>query len=395
MINSRTYAQIDLDALAHNVKIITGILRGGSKLMAVVKADAYGHGAVFAAREFAACGVDFFGVSSVDEAVQLRENGITQNILVLGYTVPNAENANKLIKHNITQTIFDPEQIRHLSELAGSRSIKAHIKINTGMNRLGFSWTEKNKDFNTVDSIKKTAGLKNIELEGIFTHFADADNTEPDFTNRQFELFCEIIMILKNENIYFKFKHAANSAAALNFGETHLDIARCGLVLYGLYPKKNMRDIGLVPAMRLKTTVSQILKIKQGETVSYSRSYTAPRDLTAAALPIGYADGFLRSMSNSAEVIINGKHAPVIGRVCMDQCVVDVSNCGDVKPGDSVTVFGREGGECIGVEQLADIGGSINYEVVCLVGKRVPRIYYKNGQETGYLNYIKPQVPVV
>ena len=397
----RTWAEIDLGAISENVRIINKILDGKSKIMAIVKADAYGHGAAFVARELAECGVDFFGVSSLDEALQLRENGITQDILILGYTNPDEKNTEKLIKYNIIQTVFDFDYAEALSNNKNQNKnqiIRAHIKIDTGMNRLGFKYTGKNKDINIIAKIKAIKNMRNIKTEGIFTHFAVADEKKSGFTQEQFGLFCELVAALEKEDIYFDVKHAANSGATINFKETHLDYVRPGLILYGLYPSKSTAEpgVGLVPAMRLKTIISQISTVRQGETVSYGRTYRPGKDILCATLPIGYADGFSRLLSNSASVIINGRQAPVIGRVCMDQSMVDVTHCGDVKAGDAVTVFGRGAGPAAGaggsisVEHVAEMMETINYEVVCLIGKRVPRIFCKNGEETGYLNYIIP-----
>jgi len=396
----RTWVKIDLDAIAQNVRIINKILDGKSKIMAIVKADAYGHGATFVARELANCGVDFFGVSSIDEAMQLRENGITQNILILGYTNPVDENIKKLIKYNIIQTVFDLDYVKTISKIAGNYNgnIKVHIKIDTGMNRLGFRYTSKNKDKALIQKIKEIKRLDNIVCEGIFTHFAVSDEKKSNFTKEQFDLFCELLKSLEKEKIFFDIKHAANSGATLNFKDMHLDYVRCGLILYGLYPSKSTaldaeaEHIGLVPAMELKTLISQIHTVKEGETVSYGRTYKPGKDILCATLPIGYADGFSRLLSNSASVIVRGKQVPVIGRVCMDQSIIDVTDCKNVKAGDIVTIFGydEKSGEHISVEQVADMMETINYEVVCLIGKRVPRIFYKNGEEIGHLNYIIP-----
>ena len=388
----RTWAEVDLDAIAENARSINKILNGKSKIMAIVKADAYGHGAVFAARELAGRGIDFFGVSSLDEAVQLRESGLDQNILILGYTDPAAENIGKIIKYGITQTVFDFDYAKKISKYG--KKIKVHIKIDTGMNRLGFRYTGKNKDENIIAKLKEIKKTDNLICEGIFTHFAVADDKKSNFTNEQFSLFLELLDALKKENIIFDIKHAANSGAALNFRETHLDYVRCGLILYGLYPSKQtaeMSDIELIPAMRLKTIISQIHTVKAGETVSYGRTYKAGKDILCAVLPVGYADGFSRLLSNSAGVFVKGREAPVIGRVCMDQTMIDVTDCEGADEGDIVTIFGRgESGGHIPVEQIADMSETINYEIVCLVGKRVPRIFFKNGEETGYLNYISP-----
>jgi alanine racemase len=388
----RTWAKIDLDAICRNVGAIERLLEGKSKIMAIVKADAYGHGAPFVARELAGCGVDFFGVSSLDEAAQLRESGITQNILILGYTAPTKENIKKLIECGIIQTVFDFEDAKLISKVSGSlgAAVKIHIKIDTGMNRLGFSYTKKNKDDNLIVKIKSIKNMDNIVCEGIFTHFAEADDKNSGFTKEQFALFRELVGLLEKENISFDIKHAANSGATINFRETHLDYVRCGLILYGLYPSEGA-DIGLVPAMELKTIISELHTVKKGETVSYGRTYKAKQDILCATLPIGYADGFSRLLSNSAGVLVNGKLAPVTGRVCMDQSIIDVTDCGAVAVGGEVTLFGHDkNGAYIPVERLAERMGTINYEVVCLIGKRVPRIFYKNGKECGQLNYIAP-----
>jgi len=395
----RTWVKIDLDAISKNVHAINKILDGKSKIMAIVKADAYGHGAPFVARELAECGVDFFGVSSLDEAMQLRESGITQNIIILGYTNPIDENIKKLVDYNITQTVFDFDYVKEISKKAGiyNKDIKIHLKIDTGMNRIGFRYTGKNKDDKIIEKIKIIKNLDNIICEGIFTHFAVSDDKKSNFTREQFNLFCKLIDLLEKENIFFDIKHVSNSGATINFKDMRLDYVRCGLILYGLYPSKQTQltaeteNIKLFPAMQLKTVISQIHDVKQSETVSYGRTYIAgKKDIIIATLPIGYADGFSRLLSNSASVIVNGKQVPVIGRVCMDQSMIDITNCENVNVGDTVTVFGydEENGEYISVDHVADMMETINYEVVCLIGKRVPRIFYKDGKETGYLNYI-------
>jgi alanine racemase len=389
----RTWAKIDLGAICHNAKTNGRMLGGRSKIMAIVKADAYGHGAPVVARELEGCGVDFFGVSSLDEAAQLREAGISQNILILGYTAPTKENIKKLVFCDTIQTVFDFGSVAQISKTAEDLNarVKVHIKIDTGMNRLGFSFTKKNKDKDIIAKIKSIKNMENIICEGIFTHFAAADEPKSNFTNEQFALFCELVDCLEKENVKFEIKHAANSGATLNFSETHLDYARCGLILYGLMPSKETGDIGLIPAMELKTIISEIHTVKKGETVSYGRTYKSKRDILCATLPIGYADGFSRLLSDSAGVLIGGKEVPVIGRVCMDQSMADVTDCGNAKVGDEVTLFGHDEGEGhIPVERVAEMMGTINYEVVCLIGKRVPRVFYKNGEECGHLNYIAP-----
>ena len=393
----RTWAKIELDAIRQNVEAIRRHIGGKSKIMGIVKADAYGHGAPFVAKELSDCGVDFFGVSSMDEALQLRYAGIGHDILILGYTAPTGENIKKLIDHDITQTVFDLDCAKKISEEAKKigRDAKLHIKIDTGMNRLGFCFTKTNKDPIIIEKIKSIKKLCNIKCEGIFTHFALADDKQSSFTKEQLGLFCELVCALEKEGVCFDIKHAANSGATINFPETHLDYVRCGLILYGLYPSESTReagDIALLPAMSLKTTISQIHTVKKGETVSYARTYSSGRDISCATLPIGYADGFSRLLSNSASVLVGGRQVPVIGRVCMDQSMIDITGCQGAKVGDVVTLFGHDenGAAFIPVEQLADMMETINYEVVCLIGKRVPRVFYKNGEEIGQQNYIAP-----
>jgi len=386
----RTWAEIDLSAIGENVRIINGILDGKSKIMAMVKADAYGHGAPFIARELELYGVDFFGVSSIDEALQLRGSGISKNILILGSTIPVEDNIEMLTYYGITQTVFDFDYAEIVSNIARKcrKKLKIHIKIDTGMNRLGFKYTSKNNENDTLERIKSIMEFEWLEPEGIYTHFDASDEIKSNYTNAQFALFLEIVSKLEKAGIYFEIKHAANSGATINFRETALNYVRCGLSLYGLYPSKATERIGLKPAMQLKTRISQLHMAKKGETVSYNRTYEAERDILAATLPIGYADGFARCLSNSASVLVNGKKAPVIGMICMDQSMIDVTNCGDVKENDIVTIFGEDNGEYISVDYLAGMMKTINYETICLIGKRVPRIFFKDGEETGQLNYI-------
>lgn len=375
----RTWAQIDLDALAHNVALINAKIHG-SKIMAIVKADAYGHGAPAVAVELQRLGVDMFGVSSFDEALQLRRDGISSDILILGYTDP--EDMEALAEYDIIQTVFDESSAQAVYNAARRCPIRVHVKADTGMNRIGFKYGESDK---IAEVVERYAGR--IRFEGLYTHFASSDEDE-EFTREQFGRFTELAKVLEGKGISFKVKHCCNSGGIINYSEMGLDYVRCGLILYGLNPSENAKIDGLKPVMTLYTTVAQVHALSKGDSVSYGRTFTAERDMTAAAVPVGYADGFSRLFSGKVSLlhINSGSMCPVLGRICMDQSVIDVSECGNVQCGDRVIVFG--GGSPNSADSLASLIGTINYEIVCLVGKRVPRIYIRNGEEVDYLNYI-------
>ena len=369
----RTWADISLPALRNNLDIIRSRLSPKTRLMAVVKADAYGHGALPCAREFARGGADFFGVSCIDEAVELRRGGITQPILTFGYTAP--EDMAKLCEYTITQTVFSLDYAAAVSEAArrADKDIKIHIKVNTGMNRLGFDYNHIYKNSSSIEQIIRSCKLPRLIPEGIFTHFAESDNPRSAFTKQQFDLFTDAVQKLSDHGLSFEIKHACNSGAFINFPEMHLDMVRCGIILYGLTPDSKTPDIGIIPAMSLKTRVSQIRNITSNQTVSYGRAYRSFKNTKVATLPIGYADGFSRQFSNNAEVMINKHRAPIIGRICMDQCMADITGI-PANEGDEVTIFGTKK-DGITADELATLMESINYEVVCLIGKRVPRVY--------------------
>lgn len=366
----RTWATVNLAAAKENIIKIRKIVGHSCALMSVVKADAYGHGASEIAKAIGDYS-DFFAVSNIDEAVQLRNAGINKPVLILGYTPPHSMNL--LAEYGITQTVFSYEYGKTLSDAAKAigTKITVHIKIDTGMNRLGFSAQNKEAFDNSVKEIKALSKEEFLEFEGIFTHFAVADEPSNPFTQTQFNRFCDCVSALEKEGIQFRFRHAANSAAIINFPEMKLNMARPGLILYGI--TTNRPDtIGLKPVMELKTTVSFIHDFKKGDSVSYGQTYVAKRDMKIATLPIGYADGLFRSLSKNLNVVINGKNAPVIGRICMDQCMVDVTGL-DVKTEDEVTIFG----EGKSVYELSDSIETIPYEIICDIGKRVPRVYIK------------------
>jgi alanine racemase len=387
----RTWAEVDADCLAHNYHAIRNYIHKDCKLMAIVKADAYGHGAPFVAGEFEALGADYFGVSNMEEALQLRGSGIKKPILILGYTP--AEYAGEMIAKGITQTVLSLQYAKELSKAAQSAggTLKVHIKIDTGMSRIGFLYHDPVKNAGSIDEIMEVSNLPALDLEGIFTHFAVSDEPEKDFTKIQFERFTDIIQKLGDRGLKFRLRHCCNSAGLLNFPQMQLDMVRPGIILYGMTPAEGMPlPIELKPVMSLKTIVSQVKTLESGTAVSYGMKYVTDGKKRVATLPVGYADGFARSLSNKADVLIAGKRARIIGRVCMDQCMADVTDIPEAAENKIVTVIGRDGDNCVTMEELADFMGTINYETACLIGKRVPRVFLKGGKIVGTQNYILP-----
>lgn len=372
-IHHRSYAKIDIDALKHNYNEIKRRVGESVRLMAIIKADAYSHGAVRIAEEFDAC-VDYFGVALVEEAVQLRESGIKSPILILSYTLPYQYHL--LLRHDITQTVSSLEEARLLSDIAKSfgKTIKIHIALDTGMSRIGFDTSEK-----SLSAIKKISLLPNIEIEGIFSHYACADESDKHSAGLQTELFKGFIERLEADGITIPIKHICNSAGIIDLDE-HFDLVRMGIAFYGLYPSSEVRrdNVNLLPAMEIISHIVHLHTVPKGVGVSYGLTYVTERETKIATVGIGYADGYPRSLSNKSRVLIHGKFAPVIGRVCMDLMMVDVTDIPDVKVEDSVTIMGRQGENEITAEELGELSGSFNYEIVCSFKKRVARVYYKN-----------------
>lgn len=369
-----TWAEINLKAAAHNMREIRRVTNPESKICAVVKANGYGHGAVEISRVALENGADYLAVAVLDEAIQLRAAGIKVPILILGYT-PD-ELAKDVIQYEITQTILNVEMAQVFSRAAGQlgQTAKIHIKIDTGMSRIGFLPGEK-----TIEDIREIAGLPNLLVEGIFTHFADSDTTDKSFTHQQLKTFLEIVSELERVGVKIPIHHAANSAAIIDLPESHLDMVRLGIALYGLYPSEEVQKekIKLIPVMSLKARVVQVKTVPPGSSVSYGRTWYAQRETTVASLPLGYADGFTRLLSSKGELLIHGQRAGIIGRVCMDQCMADVTAIPGVKVGDEAVLFGLQAGAALPVEELAAKIGTINYEVVCMLSERVPRLYIK------------------
>lgn len=382
----RTWAEVDMTAVRHNYNTIRGALPAGVKLCCVVKANAYGHGASKVAPLYEQMGADWFAVSNIEEALQLRRHGITKPVLILGYTHESC--AALLAEHDFSQCVYSAEYGRRLSAAATGFgvTVKIHIKLDTGMGRLGFQVPGGGED--SVAGAAAVCRLPGLEPEGVFTHFASADEGEAGdgFSNRQVDLFVSAINQLKGEGITFAIRHCANSAALSDHPECRMDMVRAGIVLYGLQPSGDLRQpLPLVPVMSLKAVVSHVKTVAPGATVSYGRTFTADREMRIATVPIGYADGFWRQNSPAGVTLtVRGQRAPIVGRVCMDQLMLDVTHIPDVAIGDYVTVFGTA--PAITAEELATANGTIGYEVVCGVGERVPRLYVEEGQLVGVLD---------
>ncbi len=372
----RSWAEIDLDALSTNYHKIRQIIGNDRKMMAMVKADAYGHGAYQVAETLERLGVDYFGVACCAEAVKLREMGINTPILITGRTDP--ELAPTMAKLNITQTVYNIGYAHELSEYMRDSEDKltVHIKLDTGMSRFGIRCPD--LEASAVDEICDIVSLKELDVEGIYTHFALADSVDSSFFDYQFDIFMSVLKKAESKNIKFKIKHCANSACVLNYPCTYLDMVRPGLLLYGVSPTDH-NDVtsDFIPVMTLKTTVAQLKRIPRGAVVSYGCKYCAESERTLAVVSIGYADGFMRMNSSGGRMLVSGQPAPVAGTVCMDACMLDVTGI-DVKEGDVIEVFGKN----YSVEKTAAACQTICYEVLTVIGKRIPRYFYENGTLT-------------
>lgn len=380
----RTWAEISLDNAAENVNEIRRKI-GDTKLCCVVKADGYGHGAVSLAALYQDMGVDYLAVSNLDEAKELRDYNINLPILILGFT-PIGE-AGTLDSLGITQAVYSLDYAKSLSEqcVRNNFNVKVHIKLDTGMSRIGFMCQEFPRDNPSIDEIKLACSLSGLEVEGIFTHFCVSDSGEggKEFTEKQFSVFKHTINSLKENNIEFPIVHCSNSGAIEDYSDTYCNMVRAGIILYGLAPSPELKGkLSLKPCMSLKTVVSHVKTLHKGSTVSYGRTYTADREMRVATVPIGYADGFIRAYSKDGYMLIHGKKAPIIGRICMDQTMVDVSGIESVRVGDEVLVFGSGSLGERTADDLALCADTINYEVVCNISKRVPRLYVHNKEVT-------------
>ncbi|GAE00718.1 alanine racemase [Clostridium botulinum B str. Osaka05] len=383
------WIEINLDNLIHNMKEIRRVAKS-KEIISVVKADAYGHGASEIASILLENGANRLAVAVLSEALELRNSGITAPIIILGYTPLRYDekticnNAETIIKNDLEVSVSSYKYAEQLSKKAQQlgRDVKIHVNIDTGMGRLGFLPTEEN-----LEKIYQISKLPNIIFEGLFSHFSTADEKNKDYTNEQFKKFLDFYYKLKDKNVKINIKHIANSAALIDLPYTHLDAVRPGIAQYGYYPSSevNHENINLRPTITLKTNIVLVKDIKSGQSISYGRRFRTIRNSKIAVLPIGYADGYERELSDTdnvykTQVIVNGRRAPIVGRITMDMCMIDVTDVGDVKVGDEVILIGECNDEKIAVEDIADLLHTIPYEVTSRISKRIPRYYIQNGK---------------
>lgn len=370
----RTWAEVSLVNIRTNYEALRELLPPGCKFMGMVKSDGYGHGALAVSRKLQELGADYLGVACIDEAIELREGGITLPILILGGTAP--EELPLLLQYQLAQTVFDLDMARLFSEGAKERGEKltVHVKVDTGMTRLGFHCDDTTL-VQSAEQIAAVCALEGLAIEGIFTHFADSDGDEA-YTVLQMTRFLTLLDMLSQQGYQFAIRHAANSAATLLYPFSHLDMVRPGLALYGHYPGEDMEELcPLQPAMELRSKITAIRELPKGTFVSYGKTYALQRDSRLAVVPIGYGDGYFRSLSNCFSVGLRGKRAPILGRVCMDMCMVDITEIDSVELGEEALIYSRE--EAMGptVEEGAALANTVSYELLCALSKRIPRLY--------------------
>ena len=380
------WAQIDLDAAAHNMRQIRKHVGPDVKIAAVVKANAYGHGSVELAKTFAENGADCFAVSSLDEAVELRRYAhIDNEIFILGHT--DARRTEELLTYDIEPAVFNLKNAEFFSREARrlGKTLRVHIAVDTGMSRVGFQVNEF-----SVSEIKTIAALPNIEIRGMFTHFAVSDMKVKTFTREQYGHFRWMCKRMEEEGIHIALRHCCNSAAVLELPEYYCDMVRPGIIMYGCEPSPeiDIKPYDLRPVMSLRCCIAHVKLIDAGATVSYGRHYKAPSRRKIATLPVGYADGYSRILSGKVDVLYHGHRVPQVGAICMDQCMIDVSGEANVHAGDEVVLFGRQGDSFIPIEEIAAVCGTINYEIMCNISHRVPRVYMKNGKVVGREEYL-------
>ena len=381
----RVKAVVSLDAIAHNFAEMKKNIAKGTKIVAVIKADGYGHGAEAIARLIE--DYDYiwgFAVATPEEALQLRTFGVKKPILILGIVFE--EYFTQMIAKEIRLTVCTYEMAQKLSEEAQrqGRDVHIHIGLDTGMSRIGFADRQE-----SVEEIKKISQLPNLKIEGMFTHFARADETDRSPAIDQLNRYLNFAKLLEDAGIQIPMKHCSNSAGIIRVPEANLNAVRAGITIYGIYPSNEVeRDIvKLIPAMELKSHISYIKTVEPGAAFSYGGTFTAKKEMKVATIPVGYADGYPRSLSNKGWVLIHGKKAPILGRVCMDQFIVDITKIPDAKAGDEVTLIRKDGKEFISIEKFGDLSGRFSYEFACDISKRVPRVYIKDGKEWGELTF--------
>lgn len=382
---NRVYASVNLDAARDNMDAMHQLLEKDKQMFAVIKTDGYGHGAVELAHELEHLDYLFgFCVATVEEGVILRRHGVTKPILILGYTFEDQYET--IVTQELRPAVFTLDMAEKLSNAAARlhKDLPIHIAIDTGMSRIGYQVTKE-----SAAEIARIQALPHIIMEGIFTHFAKADEWDKAAAHQQFALFQQMITLCADNQVNFTYQHCSNSASIVDLPEFNMDIVRAGITLYGLWPSDEVlkERIALKPLLELKSHVSHVKKLEKGRSVSYGGTFTAASDMLVATIPVGYGDGYPRGLSNKGYVLIHGRKAPVLGRVCMDQFMVDVSDIPDVKTGSEVTLIGRDGDTCITVEELGALSGRFNYEFVCDLGKRIPRIFLKAGKVVGSKDY--------
>ena len=375
---SRVCERVDLDAIFYNFQMMKANIKDGVQMIAVIKTDGYGHGAVQIARLLEP--VDYiwgYAVATLDEAVVLRKNDIKKPILVLGCIFPDQWEA--MIENEVRMTTYTVEMAKGVSNLAVKMGKDAyiHIKLDTGMSRLGFQIHE-----DSVDAIEEISKMPGLKLEGMFTHFAKADETDKAYTDVQIGKYNYMRDELKKRGVTFPIYHCSNSAGIIDIKKANMDLVRAGISIYGLYPSEEVekKNVPLRPAMELISHVSYVKTVPEGTPVSYGGTYVTKRPSRIATIPVGYADGYARGLSNKGAVLIHGKRAPICGRVCMDQFMVDVTDIPEVKMGDEVILIGSAGEETITMEEVGELSGRFNYEFVCNLGKRIPRVFRRNGK---------------
>lgn len=382
----RVYAKIDLDAVEHNIRLVREKIPAQTKLALVIKADAYGHGAAVLAEEFERT-ADYFAVAEMAEAVELRRHGIKKPILILGYTSPSLYR--QALDYDITLTVFQLDRIRKLSALAVSegKTARVHFAVDTGMSRIGWDVSGE-----SVGEAAAAAGLPGIEVEGIFSHFAAADGADKAPSAEQRAAFERFVSLLAARGVKIPICHINNSAGILEF-DRYYDMVRAGILIYGLYPSDEVRaELGdrfvLRPAMELVTHISHIKTLAPHHGISYGFTYITDHTIRVATIPVGYADGYPRALSGRGEVLIHGKRCPILGRICMDQMMVDVSGVPEAEIEDRVVLVGRDGEEFISAEEIAGMAYSFNYEFVCGIARRVPRVYFRAGKPCRTVSYL-------
>jgi len=381
-----TIVEINLDAVKHNVSEFKKCVNDENiVMMAILKANGYGHGSVEVSRAVLEAGVSQLAVAFVDEAIELREAGVTVPILVLGYTPVAA--AKDAIQYDIMMTVYRIEDLQGINEFAKQLGKKAciHIKIDTGMSRIGLREEE------VVPFLEELKSMKYIEVAGIFTHYSTADEIDKTYTNMQTNLFEKIVKTAKEMGVNFPYIHSSNSAGSMKLSNTFQNMVRVGIGIYGMYPSKEVDHtvVSLQPVLSLKSKVAHIKYAKKNRGVSYGNTYRTTGEEWIATVPIGYADGYNRQLSNKGYALINGIRVPILGRVCMDQLMLDVTKAMPVHVGDEVVFYGKQGEESIPVEEIADLLSTINYEVTCMLDRRIPRVYTENGEMTTVVNILR------